>query len=98
MSEVKFTEEELNKINDFQIGYSRIRDEFGGICLSKINLRNQIEELDNLEVELSGDFKKIQEDEKNFFSELNKKYGEGSFDPKTGVFTPIEQNKSKKTE
>tara|TARA_R110002020_G_scaffold127669_2_gene286341 strand:- start:4347 stop:4643 length:297 start_codon:yes stop_codon:yes gene_type:complete len=98
MSEVKFTEEELNKINDFQLRYARIKDDFGGVCLNKINLRNQIEELDNLEVELSSNFKKVQEDEKNFFNDLNKKYGEGSFDPKTGVFTPIEENKSEKTE
>ena len=31
---------------------------------------------------------------KNFLDETTKKYGEGSLNPKTGVFTPAEENKS----
>ena len=92
--EVKFTKEELDNLNSFQSRYSEVKDQFGGICLSKISLRKQIEELDNLEVKLSNDFSKIQEEEKTFLDELNKKYGEGSLNPKTGVFTPAEENKS----
>ena len=92
--EVKFTKEELDNLNSFQSRYSEVKDQFGGICLSKISLRKQIEELDNLEVKLSNDFSKIQEEEKTFLDELNKKYGEGSLDPKTGIFTPAEENKS----
>ena len=92
--EVKFTKEELDNLNGFQSRYSQVRDDFGGICLSKISLRNQIEELDKLEVKLSSDFSNIQEEEKTFLDELNKKYGEGSLNPETGVFTPVEKNKS----
>ena len=95
--EVKFTKEEIDRIDDFQVKYSQIRDDFGGICLSKINLRNRIDELDKFEDKLSTDFRKIQNDENKFIDELNEKYGEGSLDPKTGVFTPIEKNKSEKT-
>ena len=95
--EIKFIEEELNKINNFQERYLKIRDEFGDICLNKINLRNQIEELDILEDKLSNDFAKAKEEQKTFFDEVNKKYGEGSFNPNTGIFTPVEQNKSEKT-
>jgi len=92
--EIKFTEEELSKINNFQERYMKIRDEFGDICLNKINLRNQIEELDILEDKLSNDFAKTKEEQQNHYDEINKKYGEGSFNPNTGIFTPTEQNKS----
>ena len=93
--EVKFTKEELNKINSFQERYAQVRNDFGDISLSRINLSNQLKELDNLEDETSNSLQKIQTDEKAFLGELNKKYGEGNLDPKTGVFTPIKTEKNK---
>ena len=86
--EVKVTKEELDNIKNIQISYAKIRDNFGGICLSKISLRNQIDELDQLEIKLDSDYKKIQGDERNFLNELNKKYGEGNLDLETGAFIP----------
>ena len=84
---VKFTQEELDKITNIQKDYARIRDEFGGICLAKINLRNQIDQMDEAEVKLSEELKGVQDGEKSFLDEITKKYGEGQLDPKTGLFT-----------
>ena len=47
--EVKFTDDELKQIDNVQLEYIRIKDEFGGICLNKINLRSRIQELDEYE-------------------------------------------------
>ena len=97
MSETKFTNEEITEINKFRENYARIRADFGGISLSKISIDKQLEELDEYENKLSGDLDKLQKDEKSFLDILNKKYGEGSFNPETGVFTPDKENKSTKT-
>ena len=89
MSEpIKFTEEEIKKLDDIQFEYSRIKDNFGGICLNKINLRNRIEELDDYENSLAKEYEDNRKNENSFMDELNKKYGDGNLDLNTGVFTP----------
>ena len=94
MSEVKFTDEEIKKIDDIQLEYSRIKDNFGGICLNKINLRNRIDELDKYENELATEYEENRTKEKSLMDDLSKKYGDGSFNPETKVFTPSEINQS----
>ena len=84
--EVKFTKEELDKVTNFQGKYSQVRNDFGDMSLSRISLSNQLNELNDLEAKLHEELKKIQMDETNFLNELNKKYGEGTLDPQTGVF------------
>ena len=42
-----------------------------------------------------GKLKSLQNEEKKFLDSVNEKYGEGTLNPETGVFTPIEsENKS----
>tara|TARA_R110001583_G_scaffold16711_11_gene68333 strand:- start:1606 stop:1902 length:297 start_codon:yes stop_codon:yes gene_type:complete len=91
--EVKFTDDELKQIDNVQLEYIRIKDEFGGICLNKINLRSRIQELDEYEDKLSKEYIDNQKKEESVMSELNKKYGDGSFNPETKVFTPNKQKK-----
>ena len=47
--EVKFTKEELNNIGNFQGKYAQVRNDFGDMSLSRINLNNQLNALNNLE-------------------------------------------------
>tara|TARA_Y100000034_G_C6561985_1_gene243239 strand:- start:33 stop:320 length:288 start_codon:yes stop_codon:yes gene_type:complete len=91
--EVKFTKQELDSINNYQGRYAQVRNEFGDISLSRINLNNQLNELDKLKDEAQKSLEKIQSDERAFLDELNKKYGEGNLNPETGVFTPIKTEK-----
>ena len=86
--EVKFSEDEIKQIDDIQFEYSRIKDEFGGICLNKINLRDRISELDEYENKLAKEYEDTKQKENSLMDELNKKYGNGSFNPETRVFTP----------
>jgi len=79
--EVKFTEEELKQVQTFQQNYMNIQNQFGQLKMAQIRLDEQ-------EVELEDSLKSIQNEEKKFLESVNKKYGEGSLNPETGVFTP----------
>tara|TARA_R100000008_G_C3466085_1_gene106600 strand:- start:76 stop:342 length:267 start_codon:yes stop_codon:yes gene_type:complete len=84
--EVKFTEEELKQIQNIQQSYATIQNQFGQLKLAQIRLDEQ-------EIQLEESFKNIQEDEKKFLDKTTEKYGDGTLNPETGVFTSIE-NKS----
>ena len=85
---VKFTEEELKQVQDIQQSYANVQNQFGQLKLAQIRL-------DNDEVTLEDTLKSIQDEEKKFLDGITKKYGQGSLNPETGVFTPTEsENKS----
>jgi hypothetical protein len=84
--EVKFTEEELKQVQNIQKGYLNVQNQFGQLKLAQIRLDEQ-------EIELEDSYKKIQSEEQVFLDGITKKYGQGSLNPETGVFTPTE-NKS----
>jgi hypothetical protein len=86
--ETKFTDEEIKQIKGIQDSYAKIQSEFGQIGISKIRLNQQFDEVDVFELKLNDEFKQVQETEKNLLEEITKKYGDGSLDPETGVFTP----------
>ena len=44
--------------------------------------------LDNQEVDLENALKQVQDNETKFLDEITKKYGQGTLNPETGVFTP----------
>tara|TARA_R100001443_G_scaffold109892_1_gene121533 strand:+ start:477 stop:743 length:267 start_codon:yes stop_codon:yes gene_type:complete len=84
--EVKFTEEELKQVQDIQNKYISIQNQFGQLKLTQINLDNQ-------EIDLEEALKNLQTEEKKFLDLTTEKYGQGTLNPETGVFTPTE-NKS----
>ena len=79
--EVKFTEEELKQVGTFQQNYSNIQNQFGQLKMAQIRLDEQ-------EVELEESLKNIQKDEAKFLDSISEKYGQGTLNPDTGVFTP----------
>ena len=84
--EVKFTEEELTQVQNIQASYQNVQNQFGQLKLTQIRLDEQ-------EVELEDALKQIQSEEKKFLDGITNKYGQGTLNPETGVFTPTE-NKS----
>ena len=84
--EVKFTEDELTQVQNIQKSYQNTQIQFGQLKLSQIRLDEQ-------EVELEEALKSIQDEEKKFLEGITEKYGQGTLNPETGVFTPTE-NKS----
>ena len=87
---VKFTDEELEKVTNLQNGYLEAQAKFGQITISRLNLRIQADDLSRIEEETKNEFLEFQKQEKDLVDELTKKYGQGTLDPKTGVFTPVE--------
>ena len=86
--EVKFTEEELTQVQNIQRSYTSLQTQFGQLQLAKIRLDEQ-------EVELEDSLKQIQSEEKKFLDGITDKYGQGTLNPDTGVFTPVaSENKS----
>ena len=84
--EVKFTEEELTQVQNIQRSYTSLQTQFGQLKLAKIRLDAQ-------ESDLKLNLRDIQSEEKKFLDGITEKYGQGSLNPETGVFTPTE-NKS----
>jgi predicted transcriptional regulator len=80
-SEVKFTEDELTQVQNIQKSYANVQNQFGQLKMAQIRLDEQ-------EVELEESLKSIQDDEKKFLDGITEKYGEGTLNPETGVFTP----------
>ena len=84
--EVKFTEEEMSQVQGIQQNYANVQNQFGQLKMAQIRLDEQ-------EIDLENSLKSIQEEEKKFLEGITEKYGEGSLNSETGVFTPVE-NKS----
>jgi len=86
--EVKFTEEEIKQVQTIQASYQNVQIQFGQLKLNQIRLDEQ-------EVELEDALKQIQSEEKKFLDGITDKYGQGTLNPDTGVFTPVaSENKS----
>ena len=79
--EVKFTEEELTQVQNIQKSYQNVQNQFGQLKLAQIRLDEQ-------EVDLEEALKNIQSEEKKFLDGITDKYGQGTLNPETGVFTP----------
>ena len=57
----------------------------------KIIINQQVEDIENRQVELEGEYEEVQQNERDLLQKLNDKYGAGQLDPQPRVFTPIPQ-------
>tara|TARA_B100000131_G_C17633710_1_gene417062 strand:+ start:149 stop:496 length:348 start_codon:yes stop_codon:yes gene_type:complete len=90
MSEVKFTEDEMQKLAELQQTYQSLQATFGQLRVQRIMLEEQFSNLEETEMGVEENYKKAQQTERDFVQELNDKYGAGTLDPATGTFTPTE--------
>ena len=88
--EIKFSDDELKSLSDLAQGYQTTQAAFGQLRVQKILLAQQQDGLEEAEVKLEADYISLQENERDIVKQLNEKYGPGSLDPQTGVFTPVE--------
>ena len=86
--QIKFTDEELQEIQSIQNDYNDVAAKFGQIEVQRILMNQQLETLDKSYEGLQSDYKKTQKIEKDLSKKLNEKYGTGTLDIKTGIFTP----------
>tara|TARA_Y100000034_G_C6760025_1_gene338431 strand:+ start:388 stop:696 length:309 start_codon:yes stop_codon:yes gene_type:complete len=83
----KFNEEEIKKLQELQESYIDVQNKLGQISIARIKTDQQIESFDRVESELRNKFTEIQTEEQEFMKSVTDKYGDGSLDPTTGVFT-----------
>ena len=79
---IKFTEEELQSLQNLQSTYNQITLAMGQVSLQKIQLENREESILNT-------LSEVREKENTLAKELTDKYGKGSLNIETGDFTPI---------
>ncbi len=80
---IKFSDDELKQITEIRTNYAEITNRFGQIELTKYNLQKQVEQAEI-------DFESVKVKEQEVLQSITKKYGPGTLDPNTGVFTPSE--------
>ena len=88
--EVKFTDDELKQLQGLQTSYQEKQLQFGQVKVQRLLLQQQSDKLEESEVKLEEDYKGVQETERGIVQQLNEKYGPGSLNPETGVFTSTE--------
>ena len=86
--EIKFTEKELQTLNDLQVKYNTITNQFGQLAIAKLNLEKQTEVVSDQEFKLQEELNQAREEEQGILNDITEKYGPGQLDPQSGVFTP----------
>ena len=86
MEQIKFTEEEISQINQLRKDSTDVFIQLGQLSIER---KKKLDEFDNIEQQLLQKFSGLTQFEEELFKKLNEKYGDGNYDPNTGVFTPI---------
>jgi len=87
MSEVKFTDKEIEKLKEIQQTYVNIQVQLGQIGIARIRTESQLNEITNSEIDLRKKFNENSKEEATFLNDIRKKYGDGELNPETGIFT-----------
>ena len=85
---VKFSDDELQALQELQNTYASISTQFGQLKVSRINLERQVYNLDEMEDNLEKAWEENRKTESDLVKSLNEKYGAGSLNPTTGEFIP----------
>ena len=89
-SEMKFSDDELQSLQDLQNGYQEKQAMLGQLGVQRIIVGQQMDALEARQTELETEYEAVQQEERDLVQKLNEKYGPGQLDPQTGVFTPTE--------
>ena len=92
--EMKFTEEELQSLQSLQNGYQEKQVMLGQLAVQRILLNQQSDALEIRTTEVEEEYAGVQQQERDLVVQLNEKYGPGSLNPETGVFTPTPAEES----
>ena len=99
MSEpIKLQQEEITKITEIRKNYFNIQNAIGQIHLTKLNLENQLDGMGKQEEQVLEEYKKTQTAEQEFVASLQKTYGLGTLDIRSGTFMPSDKQDSVDTD
>jgi allophanate hydrolase subunit 1 len=86
---VKFSDDELQALQELQNTYASISTQFGQLKVSKMNLLRQLDSLEQSEETLENAWEDNRKKESELVQSLTEKYGPGSLNPQTGEYTPV---------
>ena len=92
---IKFTEEEQEQILTLRREVGEILTRLGQLEIEKKKRMTELESFENQLLERHGE---LAEKEQELFSSLNEKYGDGSYDPDTGIFIPQTEDSTEESE
>jgi hypothetical protein len=92
---IKFTEEEIQAINQLRQEVGVTFTQLGQLSIQKSRTMQQFEAQ---EAQLFQRHQELVQKESDLFKGLNEKYGDGNFDPMTGEFTPTPKEETTTTE
>ena len=84
---IKFTQEEIDKLNQLKQEAANIFVRLGQFYVER---KKRLAELDSRQLELEEVYTTVLKKEEDLLKSLNIKYGDGNYDPATGVFTPLD--------
>jgi len=85
---IQFTQEEVNKIQEFQQRVLTTNTRIGEIELLIHGLEQDFQSLKTEKQNLIDDYSTLRQKEAELSNELKEKYGEGTYDISTNQFTP----------
>jgi hypothetical protein len=91
---VKFTDEELQSLQELQNTYASISTQFGQLKVSRMNLERQLDSLILSEENLENAWEDNRKKEAELVQSLTEKYGPGSLNTETGEYTPVKSEET----
>jgi hypothetical protein len=85
---IKFSQEELNKIQDLRVRGSKVVTELGQAEAEILMISQQKQSLETIKQQLLDRYIILQQEERQLVRELNQKYGSGTVDVASGEFIP----------
>ena len=96
--EIKFTEDELKSLGDLQGKYNVVTNKFCQFAIAKLNFEKQQESIEEEEFKITEELESVRTEEQELLNVITEKYGPGTLDPQTGVFTPSVEVGTQETE
>tara|TARA_A100001011_G_scaffold34094_1_gene32543 strand:- start:1968 stop:2252 length:285 start_codon:yes stop_codon:yes gene_type:complete len=87
--DVKFTKDELNSIEELRNNYNSVTNALGMLEVSRMQTEKRLETIAGDKIRLETQYEQLTMAEKELIDSLTEKYGQGSIDINSGVFTPV---------
>ena len=87
--DIKFTKDELNSIEELRNNYNSVTNALGIVEVSRMQTEKRLEAIEGDKIRLETQYEQLTMAEKELINSLTEKYGQGSIDINSGVFTPV---------
>mgnify|MGYP001281942016 FL=1 len=87
--DIKFTKDELNSIEELRNNYNSVTNALGMLEVSRMQTEKRLETIEGDKIRLETQYEQLTMAEKELINSLTEKYGQGSIDINSGVFTPV---------